>query len=167
MVLLILDMISKKTFVTWDGRNLSSNEYKIEEGLQQGTINSSILFNLYLSDLPRIFNFNKPGSPAILTFADDIVVYMSGNRAKAIYYTTSEKARCLERKCLRTCLGLYRSQSSDWQHFVSNKTLYDKSEIPRVDLFVLRLTRDYLKGSYTFLGAKMWSMFGSNSGINY
>ena len=83
-MLLILDMISKKTFVIWDGRNLSSNEYKIEEGLQQGTVNSPILFNLYLSDLPRIFNFNKPGFPAILTFADDIVVYMSGNRAKAI-----------------------------------------------------------------------------------
>lgn len=274
-------MIRDKTFITWDGKNTSSQIFKIEEGLQQGTVNSPILFSIFISDLPKLFEFNEPGRPALLTFADDIVVYLASNRAsitrnelekavekitqyfmtwnlrvnpnkcetilfrkplanlsskataggkdfsitaqvpgtddriavphkkvvkylgvhidyllrgnkhtdiqlekanraflansrafrnkylspkaKTILYmllvrpiityaapiwwnfnhTTGEKMRCLERKCLRTCLGLYRSQSSDWRHFVKNKTLYEKAEIPRIDLFTLRLTRDY------------------------
>ena len=58
-------------------------------------------------------------------------------------HTNAERIRCLERRCLRTCLGLYRSRSSDWQHYISNQIIYDKAEIPRIDSFIIRLTRDY------------------------
>ena len=61
-------------------------------------------------------------------------------------HTVMEKLRCLERKCLRACLGLYRSHYSDWQHYVRNQTIYETAEIPRIDSFILRLTRDYFSG---------------------
>lgn len=51
--------------------------------------------------------------------------------------------RVLERKCLRACLGLYRSQSSDWQHYISNQILYNKAEIPRIDNLIIKISREY------------------------
>ena len=42
LVLTIWDMIRDKSFVTWDGINISSEEFMITEGLQQGTVNSPI-----------------------------------------------------------------------------------------------------------------------------
>ena len=281
LIHMIWEMISGKSFVTWDGVGLSSLRFAIEEGLQQGTVNSPLLFNIFISELPRLFNFNEPGQPSMLSFADDIVVYLSGNRVnrirdgleaavdkingyfsawnlrlnpskcetilfrkplvnltskakagskdfqistlmpgtntktqiphkkvvkylgvhvdyllrgnkhidiqvekatnaflsnsrifrnkylsaktKTILYmllvrpilsyaipvwwnfnhTNAERLRCLERKCLRACLGLYRSRSSDWQHYVANQLIYNKAEIPRIDNFLIRITRDY------------------------
>lgn len=278
---LIWDMISNKSFVTRDSVSTSSIEFRIVEGLQQGTVNSPVLFNIFVSDLANLFNFNKTGYPTLLMFADDIIVYLADNRAiplrdnleatvdkiasylaawnlrinpskcetvlfrkpvdmlssrtkagsknfnittlvpgtneripiphkkvvrylgvvidyllrgnhhidaqlekanraflansrlfrnkylspkaKTILYmllirpiityaapvwwnfnhTTGEKMRVLERKCLRSCLGMYRSRSSEWQHYISNRELYEAADIPRIDVFTLELTRAY------------------------
>ena len=281
LVHMVWDMVSGKSFVTWDGISVSPGRFWVVEGLQQGTVNSPILFNIFISELPRLFEFNTLGHPSLLSFADDLVVYVTGNRvssirddleaavnkisnylaswnlkinpskcetilfrkplsklstrssvgqnkfqisilapnnntstpiphrksvkylgvhldyllrgnkhidiqldkagkaflsngrvfhnkylsskAKTILYmllvrpiltyaapvwwnfnhTCAERLRCFERKCLRACLGLYRSQSSDWQHYVSNQTLYNKAEIPRIDNLLLKITREY------------------------
>ena len=45
LVDLIYDMIKDKQFVTFDGKNLSSLKFIIEEGLHQGTVNSPALYN--------------------------------------------------------------------------------------------------------------------------
>lgn len=58
-------------------------------------------------------------------------------------HTSMEKLRILERKCLRACLRLYRSQSSNGQQFISNQYIYEQAEIPRIDQFIIKLTRDY------------------------
>ncbi|CAG5075429.1 Protein of unknown function [Cotesia congregata] len=54
-----------------------------------------------------------------------------------------EKYRKLERSCLRSCLGLYKTAESDYKKCVDNKTLYNSASIPRFDIFILRLTRRY------------------------
>ena len=56
---MVWDMISEKSFVTWDGTDMSSLKFSIEEGLQQGTVNSPLLFNIFISRLPSLFNFNN------------------------------------------------------------------------------------------------------------
>lgn len=283
LVLTIWDMIRDKSFVTWDGINISSEEFMITEELQQGTVDSPILFNIFTSDLTKLFGLNA-GMSSALAFADDVIVYTVGNRvatvrdnleslvdklnkyymtwnlrlnpdkcetilfrkpinflstkaragsnqfqiktlspgtnnsvniphkktlrylgvqldyllrgnkhiemqadkarmafmtnsrvfynknitnrAKVILYmllvrpiltyaapiwwncnhTVMEKLRCLERRCLRACLRLYRSQYSDWQHYIRNQAIYETAEIPRIDSFTLRLTRDYFSG---------------------
>lgn len=56
--------------------------------------------------------------------------------------STMEKLRAFERSCLRTALKAYRKQDSP--EFISNVDLYTLANIPRIDLFILKLTRDYL-----------------------
>lgn len=77
-------MISGKSFHTWDGKRLSPTEFLIKEGLQQGTVNSPVLFNIFLGDLPDLFGFNVQGGAGFLAFADDVVVYVAGNRVEAV-----------------------------------------------------------------------------------
>ena len=48
------DMITNKTFLLTDGSHTSSKEFSIENGLQQGTVNSALLFSIYKSDLLNI-----------------------------------------------------------------------------------------------------------------
>lgn len=54
-----------------------------------------------------------------------------------------EKIRILERKCLRASLNINRSEHSDYIKYVNNQKLYDKAKIPRIDNFIINLTRDH------------------------
>lgn len=54
-----------------------------------------------------------------------------------------ENFRVFERKCLRACLGAYRSTASEYRKFVSNAALYDMADIPTIDSHIIRLIRDY------------------------
>ena len=279
LIYLIQDMISNKSFVTWDGKLISSLVFKILEGLSQGTINSPILFNIYNSKVLNIAKLNSNNNTYSIAFADDLVVYVADrdptivnenlqklttrinnyylhwnlkinpgkcetivfhqplrflspkkreiirnfqinfvfdnntyavdnkksvkylgmqldyllrmnnhidlqlkkasdafkkccrlflcknieNRAKVICYlllirpiltygapiwwnmsaSMAEKLRRFERSCLRTCLHAYRSTNSNSKFMVSNYELYNRAEIPRIDSFILKLTRDY------------------------
>lgn len=72
----------------------------------------------------------------LLTFSQTYVTYASPiwwnmNAAKA------EKLCKFERTCLRACLHIYRRTNT--KHFISNR-----ANIPRIGLFILQLTRDYL-----------------------
>lgn len=58
-----------------------------------------------------------------------------------------EKLREFERSCLRTALNTFRKEDSP--KFVSNENLYNLAKIPRIDIFILKLTRDYLSRTKT------------------
>jgi len=68
-------MISERSFIVASGDTYSKNIFKINNGLQQGMVNSPILFNIYTSELLRMFNFNEPENPKAIAFADDLIVY--------------------------------------------------------------------------------------------
>lgn len=57
--------------------------------------------------------------------------------------SSMEKLRKFERKCLRACLNKYRTPDSNFQHHYSNKVILNEASIPRIDCFILKLTRDY------------------------
>lgn len=54
-----------------------------------------------------------------------------------------ELVRLFERKCLRVCLSMYRSEHSNYQKYQSNIDLYNTAGIPRIDNFIIKLTRKY------------------------
>lgn len=56
-----------------------------------------------------------------------------------------EKLRSFERKCLRKCLGMYKSPHSNFQRYFSNESLYKVANIPSIDSFIIKLTRDYFR----------------------
>lgn len=55
-----------------------------------------------------------------------------------------EKLRIFERKILRISTGKYRSASSDYLHYISNSSLYNISNIERVDIHMLDLVRNHI-----------------------
>lgn len=59
-----------------------------------------------------------------------------------------KKIKAFERNCLRHCLRAYRTLSSRFEKYISNKTLYDITGIPRIDIYLLQLTRNYLAKEY-------------------
>jgi len=88
-IIIIYNMISGKFFRVFHQNQQSSNSYKIINGLQQGTVNSPILFNLYLMDLlSKIDN--------IISFADDIIIYHAGNTIENINASLQEAYNVVE-----------------------------------------------------------------------
>lgn len=268
-IILIYNMISNKSFMVFHQKYRSNKTFEIVNGLQQGTVNSPTLFNLFILDLlSRIEN--------VIAFADDIVIYHADDtidkinnnlqqsfniveqysvdwnmrintmkcetilfrppvnkcnnnikknwksfgiksnynnvdipnkqvvkylginldkflyfnnhvnetiikarnaffsykslfyskyinpRVKIIMYQSlirpiltygcpiwynispsyMEKIRLFERKCLRSCTSLFRSPQSNYVKFISNKKLYNKSNIIRIDNFIINLIRN-------------------------
>jgi hypothetical protein len=76
-------MITDKTFFVADGSTQSSIEFKVENELQQGTVNSPILFNIFNSDLHKLFDLNTTNKRSI-AFADDLVIYVADRDTKTI-----------------------------------------------------------------------------------
>ncbi|KAK2577805.1 hypothetical protein KPH14_000698, partial [Odynerus spinipes] len=82
-ILLMLDMLLGKCFYTWDGSALSNTLFKIEEGLQQGTVLSPTLFNIYDSDTNIEAELLTENMDSI-SFADDRVIYGADNDMDAL-----------------------------------------------------------------------------------
>lgn len=281
LIKILWNMLHGKQFRVSEGHNTSSQAFKIENGLQQGTVNSPILFNLYISDLLQMYGLNNDNNKCAIAFADDLLVYVRDNKVskikihlqdifgkiqdffhtwqlklniskcetilfrpyisstsdanydvrkhsknfniqdsnnsiskiphkkvvrylgvhldfklnfndhvkiqidkaqiafianKRLFYSrelnksvkllcyklfirpiltygcaiwfnisdsTMEKLRLFERRCLRACLSMYRTPESNYTKKVSNSTLYEESEIIRIDLFILKLIRNH------------------------
>ena len=69
---------------TFDGNSLSSETFLMKEGLQQGTVNSPILFNIFTSKILNLFDLNSDPNTSSTAFADDYILYVSGNRPTSI-----------------------------------------------------------------------------------
>lgn len=60
----------------------SSLEFQVEEGLQQGTVNAPLLFNIFTSSILNSFNLNTNNGTASLAFADDLIIYVTDTATK-------------------------------------------------------------------------------------
>ncbi|KAI4473458.1 hypothetical protein M0804_015335 [Polistes exclamans] len=96
--------------------------------------NNRIFYNKNLSRRAKIICYLLLVRP-ILTYATPIW----WNTSAAVM----ENYRVFERKCLRACIGTYRSAASRYKKFVSNAELYNIADIPRIDSHIIRLIRDY------------------------
>ena len=79
IIRLLYFMNQDRSFITVSNTEKSSQTFKVEEGLQQGTVNSPLIFNIYNSDVLNKFNLNNNNQSHSLAFADDLLVYCGGN----------------------------------------------------------------------------------------
>lgn len=59
-----------------DGTLSSDKTFEVLEGLQQGTVNSPILFNIFTCDLLKSFHLNEDPALRAIAYADDLLVYV-------------------------------------------------------------------------------------------
>ncbi|CAD6212890.1 GSCOCG00011073001-RA-CDS, partial [Cotesia congregata] len=90
------------------------------------------------------FGFQKKLSTihAITKFTSDICKALNNNECVGACLIDYEKAFDT-RKCLRSCLKMYRSEITNYQHCINNQTLYNKANIPRIDSHILQLIRNH------------------------
>lgn len=96
LIKLIWSMISDRSLITASEDIYSKNTFKIYKGLQQGTVNSPILFNIYTSDILKSFNLNQPNNPQAIAFADDLIVYSANSWPSKIQETLQSVFHRLE-----------------------------------------------------------------------
>lgn len=89
-------MLNNKTFLISNMKQISTKAFTIVNGLQQGTVNSPTLFNIFIHDL-----LNKIEN--IIGFADDIIIYHADDKIHKI----NEK--------LQNYFNIVEKYSSDWQ----------------------------------------------------
>lgn len=83
LVKLIVSMITDKSLITFEINDKATRAFNITDGLQQGTINSPLLFNIYTADLLKLFGPQNTGC-SLLAFADDLIVYIAHRKPMEI-----------------------------------------------------------------------------------
>lgn len=81
LILLIWDMIEGISFLIWNSSTLSFEKFSAVEGLFQSTVNSPILFLIFLSDVTSLFNLNKESGTSF-NIGDPV------NKINNYYFTT-------------------------------------------------------------------------------
>ena len=94
-----------------------------------------LFFNINLETRAKVILYMLLIRP-IITYAAPIWWNISAS--------VMERLRKFERSCLRVALNKYRTPESDFTKFYSTQTLYNLALIPRIDIFILNLTRNYL-----------------------
>ena len=93
-----------------------------------------LFYNRYLHDRLKIVAYMALIRP-IITYGCPIWFNVSAS--------TMEKIRVFERKCLRACLSQYRSAETNYFYYISNKKIYNKAKVPRIDNFILKIIRNH------------------------
>ena len=76
-VFLIYNMLCNKRFIVINKDKNSSKIFDLENGLQQGTVNAPILFNIFISSLLNSIE-------NIIGYADDVIIYQNGKNIDII-----------------------------------------------------------------------------------
>ncbi len=84
LVKLVWNMVHGKRFLVSDGREFSNKTFEVSNGLQQGTVNSPLLFNIYTCDLLKLFGLNDDPEKKSVAFADDLLIYISDEKSTVI-----------------------------------------------------------------------------------
>ena len=105
-------MITEKSFLLKANGFTSNKIYKINNGLQQGTVTSPILFILFINDLLNIINNHEKNNFGI-AFADDIIIY------------TANKNYHILQQDLQNLFNIVQNYILDWNLMIN----YEKCEL--------------------------------------
>ena len=83
LIKIIQNMISEKSFIIQINGVKSNKTYKINNGLQQGTVTSPMLFLIFINEMLDLINNQRKINYSI-AFADDIIIYNSNQNLKFI-----------------------------------------------------------------------------------
>lgn len=84
IIKLTQNMISTRKFKVACGKNITEETFIVKEGLQQGTVNSPILFNILTAPLLKNNLQNKVPNIKSIAFADDYIAYVIGDDPRII-----------------------------------------------------------------------------------
>lgn len=99
-----------------------------------------------------LFGLSKIFHSKLISTRAKIICYMTFIRSLLIYAAPiwwnvgashMEKLRRFERTCLRSALNINYTTESNFTRKISNKNLYNAADIPRIDNFIIKITRDY------------------------
>lgn len=80
LIQMIWDMLNSKRFTIWNGTATTTTVFELKEGLQQGTVTSPVLFNIYNSDILNLFELNANNNTYSIAFADDLIIYVADKK---------------------------------------------------------------------------------------
>ena len=150
-------------------------------GLQQGTVNSPILFNIYISNILELFELNKTKDKGALAFADDLIAYISGKKPSEInqnleilvdkihffYDTWKKKLTSINVKLYYfdaqsvKVIGIYKKIGKNCKIKVNNQIIPHKKivkylgvELDKRVLFNKHLENKLIKARAAFMGLK-------------
>ena len=133
--------IRNKTVVKYLGVNIDQYLYfnnhitiQLDKARKAFMLLNRLFFSKHLNSRVKVICYLTLVRP-ILTYGGPIWYNISSSYM--------EKLRIFERKCLRACLGKYRTAESDYQQYISNQELYDMANIQRIDVHILHLIRDH------------------------
>ncbi|CAK9832643.1 RNA-directed DNA polymerase from mobile element jockey [Anthophora retusa] len=81
---MIWSMLHGKKFRVAEKSYASSEIFQIKNGLQQGTVNSPILFSIFISDLLNMYGLNNDTDKFAIAFADDLLIYTKDSKPSNI-----------------------------------------------------------------------------------
>lgn len=147
LIQLLWVMLKERKFIVSQGRTKSSLVFDVAEGLQQGTVNAPLLFNIYSSDGLNLFGLNSGNETYSIAFADDRLVYIAGkhpiktqeklenlvNKVNVHYSTWHMKVNANKCETLLIRLPvdfLGRKEKSGWREFqIKIKDPKDNTEV--------------------------------------
>ncbi|XP_076660758.1 uncharacterized protein LOC143364146 [Halictus rubicundus] len=125
LIKILWNMVHNKNFQVVEGTNTSPSKFKVRNGLQQGAVNSPILFSLYISDLLNLYDLNDDNKRGAIAYADDLLIYISDNKPSILQtklqdlfdkiqnYFDSWKLKINTNKCETILFRPYISTNSD------------------------------------------------------
>ncbi|CAK9799901.1 Probable RNA-directed DNA polymerase from transposon X-element [Anthophora quadrimaculata] len=81
---MIWSMLHEKKFRVAEKSYASTETFQIKNGLQQGTVNSPILFSVFISDLLNMYGLNNDNDKFAIAFADDLLIYTKDSKPSII-----------------------------------------------------------------------------------
>lgn len=69
---------------TWDGEHFSGKFFDVKEGLIQGTVNSPLLFIIFIYNVPYLFNLNGDNATYSASFVDDFIFLVADKNPSII-----------------------------------------------------------------------------------
>ena len=122
LLYMLYDMLNGRKFVVKSGNVTSTTTFLIKNGLQQGAVNSPILFSIYTSDL--IGSLTKA-----IAYADDLIAYRTARKVEVIRILLQRDFDKIQRYC------------DDWKLKIN----VQKSETILFQTPLARATRDTCK----------------------
>lgn len=84
IIKLLWNSFKDRTFKLINGNKTSDFTFNISDGLQQGTVNAPLLFNVYNSDILNLFGMNQDQKTHSIAFADDFIAYIAGKNPQTL-----------------------------------------------------------------------------------
>lgn len=167
---MIYNMISNKTFKIRHGNITLERNFTVNKGLQQGTINAPILYNIYTSDITNNQNYiNENRDINIISFADDTIIYRTDKTLQNINTKLQKDFDYITDYC---SLWKIKINTEKCETIMFRKPLYKTSHKSKTQLKELKIINKYnnseikQKDQVKYLGVTLDKLLYNTTHVN-